>query len=83
MPRKSNKFDKGPVHNRDTFIKDVANRRLTTEHCEFFLKKYGSDKFFHQYLLKYYPQNGECSFHIDNKNKQFMLRSIREDSKFK
>ncbi len=81
MSRKGNKIDKGALHNRDSFIKDVANRSLTTEHCEFFLKKYGSDKVFNQYLLKYYPQNGGCSFNFDQKNKQLMLPSIREDSK--
>ncbi len=81
MPRLPKKFDKGPLYNRQTFIKNVANQSLTVEHCEFFLKKYGSDKVFDKYISKYYPQNGGCSFHFDSKNRVSMLPSIREELK--
>ena len=81
MPRLPKKVEKGPLHNRETLIKDVANRSLTVEHCEFFLKKYGSNKLFDKYISKYYPQNGGCSFHIDSKNRVSMLPSIKGESK--
>ncbi len=69
MPRVIKKVEQKMFHNRETFVKDVVNKSLTTEHCEFFLKKYGSDKVFSDYLNKYYPRNGGCSFHVEGQTK--------------